>query len=582
MLVCPVFGYAQDNTTYTATPVEISEIRTKIGDDWFYVHKVLPRQTLYSICRAYDITQQEVYEANKAALETGLKAGMELLIPVRGDADPQAAAAQPEVVEQPQVQTPPEPQVQPEPEVQTPQSGGYTIHRVKWYESLYSIARKYEITPESIIRANRLTRTDLQTGQMLKIPADSYQDAIEKQVNDDFVEQVDDSGDVPVVILDDDEEQIAANDSGEAEEDEDEDGFSFFRDRFSGTARIALLLPFNSRSSSPSSNYLDFYSGVLLALERIKGEGTNVDLKVIDLSDYSDISVLASDEFLGDRDFVIGPVMSADIARIIGYCNDRRIPLISPMDQQAEKLAADNRSLIQAPVSTEGQIARMIESMNYSSPAEDNVIVIREKASSDTLYFQQVEAALQRAGIPYKTVSYGILEGRSIDVTLRNSYLAPNKTNHIVVASEKESFASDAVRNISLLSTSYDIVGYGSNRIRNFETIEIEAFQNVRMHFSLGYYVDYKRPEVKDFVFKYRAMFSTEPGAYAFQGYDLTSYFTMALRKYGKRFIRSLRDFDMDLLQSNMQYEKASPSGGYLNKATKNIVYLDDYSIACE
>ena len=579
MLLCPVLDYAQDNTVYTAAPVEISEIRTKIGDNWFYVHKVLPKQTLYSICRAYDITQQEVYEANRAALETGLKAGMELLIPVHGDAQPEVAAAQPQAVEQPQVQTPPEPAAAPQP------ADGYTIHRVKWYESLYSIARKYEITPESIIRANSLTRADLQTGQMLKIPASSYQDAVERQVNDDFAEQTDGAGDdVPVVIIDDDDEQFAQDDSGNIDEDDDEDddGFFLFRDRFSGTARIALLLPFNARSSSPSSNFLDFYSGVLLAVERIKEEGTNVDLKVIDLSDYRDISVLASDEFLGDRDFVIGPVMSADIARIIEYCNDRRIPLISPMDQQAEKLAADNRSLVQAPVSAEGQVARLIESMNYSSPSDDNVIVIRESASTDTLYFNQVEAALQKAGIPYKTVSYGILEGRSIDVTLRNSYLAADKTNHIIIASEKESFASDAVRNISLLSTTYDIVGYGSNRMRNFETIEIEAFQNVRMHFSLGYYVDYKRPEVKDFVFKYRAMFSTEPGAYAFQGYDLTNYFTMALRKYGRRFPRSLRDFDMKLLQSNMQFEKASPAGGYLNKATKNIVYLDDYSIACE
>lgn len=579
LLSLPVLDYAQDDTAYTPAPVDISEIRTRKGDDWFYVHKVLPKQTLYSICRAYEVTQQEVYEANREALETGLKAGMELLVPVHGDLQQPAAEAAPEVVEQPvvEVQTPPEPALQTQP------ADEFTIHRVKWYESLYSIARKYEITPESIIRANRLTRTDLQTGQMLKIPTANYQGAVEKQVNDDFLEpDVDDgAGDDAVAIVDEGVNQPSEEDD-ELYEDEDGDGFFIFSEPFSGEAKIALLLPFNARSSSPSSNYLDFYSGVLLALERIKNEGTDVDLKVFDLSDYSDISVLASDEYLGDRNFVIGPVMSADIAKIAWYCNANRIPLISPMDQQAEKLVQDNPYLVQAPVSTEGQIANLIKSMNYSTPAEDNVLVIHEKASADTLYFKQVQEALQRAGIPYRTFSYGILEGRSIDATLSRTYLSDSKTNHIIIASEKESFASDAVRNISLLSTSYDIVGYGSNRLRNFETIEIEAFQNVRMHFSLGYYVDYKRPEVKDFVFKYRAMFSTEPGAYAFQGYDLTSYFIMALRKYGKRFTRSLRNFDMDLMQSNMHFEKAAPRGGYLNKATKNIVYLDDYSIACE
>jgi hypothetical protein len=31
-----------------------------------------------------------------------------------------------------------------------------------------------------------------------------------------------------------------------------------------------------------------------------------------------------------------------------------------------------------------------------------------------------------------------------------------------------------------------------------------------------------------------------------------------------------------------MHFEKASPWGGYLNKATRNIVYLEDYLIGCE
>ncbi|MBR5735304.1 MAG: LysM peptidoglycan-binding domain-containing protein [Bacteroidales bacterium] len=560
-LLCafPALALAQNNSSYTAPPVEISQVRALRDTSWFYVHKVLPRQTLFSICKAYDITEGELYEANRAVLESGLKAGTELYIPIHGNAGADNVASQ-------EAGSQDDPQSQPD--------KGYTIHRVKWYETLYSISRKYEISPESIIRANSLTRVDLRTGQLLRIPTDNYQNTVEKQVSDEY------SG--PDIIDTPEDDQRIADDLTQPDEDvtlPDDD--IFFSEPFSGKARIALLLPFNSKAASPSSNYLDFYSGVLLALERIKSQGVDADLRVIDISDYKDLSVLASDAFLGDRDFVIGPVMSSDIAQIAAYCNDRRIPLISPMDQQAERLVPDNPFLVQAPVSAENQIAKLVQSMNYSSAAEDNVVVIHEKGT-DTTYFKQVEAALNRAGIPFRTFSYGILEGRRIDATLSSSYLSGSKTNHIIIASEKESFASDAVRNISLLSSRYDIVGYGSNRLRNFETIELEAYQNVSMHFSLGYYVDYSRPEVKDFVFKYRALFNTEPGAYAFQGYDLTSYFTEALRKYGRYFNRSLGDFDMKLLQSNMHYEKSSPWGGYVNKATKNIVYLDDYSIACE
>ena len=569
MLAFPVLSPAQDDTQYEIVPVEISSVRAQKDGSWFYVHKVLPRQTLYSICRAYEVTQQEVYEANRDALETGLKAGMDLYIPFHGEISSAASAASEAAQPRQETVTAAQPQSQP-----AQQEESYTMHRVKWYESLYSIARKYDISPEAIIRANHLVRVDLNTGQMLRIPTANFQEAVEKQVNGDYAEEVVTEPEEKTVI----EEPLFTEEEQPVSPYDD----IFFNEPFSGKAKIALLLPFNSKSSNPSSNYLDFYSGVLLALERIKSQGVDADLRVIDISDYSNnLGALAADQFLGDRDFVIGPVMSADIAKIADYCNMHGIPLVSPMDQQAEKLVADNPCLIQAPVSAENQIAKLIESMNFSSTARDNVIVIRE-TGNDTVYFNQVVAALERAGVPYKTFNYGILEGRRIDATLSSSYLSHDKTNHIIIASEKESFASDAVRNISLLSSRYDIVGYGSNRLRNFETIELEAYQNVSMHFSLGYYVDYSRPEVRDFVFKYRALFNTEPGAYAFQGYDLTSYFTEALRKYGRHFNRSLGDFDMKLLQSNMHYEKPSPWGGCLNKATKNIVYLDDYSIACE
>ena len=546
----PAFSYAQDSPVYQAAPVEISSIRAQKDNVWYYVHRVLPKQTLYSICRAYDVTQQEVYEANRAALETGLKAGMDLYIPYHEN-----ETAEPQQVSQTETAAQQEEVLQAE----ASQQEEYTTHRVKWYENLSSIARKYGISPATIMKANSLTKEEVQTGQILKIPTASYRIALEKQISEGF----------------------SGQDLEAAEEEEEQPEEEFVPEPFSGKARIALLLPFKARSASPSSNYLDFYSGVLLALERIKAEGVDADLKVIDISDYSDLHVIASDEFLGDRDFVIGPVMSEDIAAVADYCNLHRIPLISPMDQQAERLAADNPSIIQAPVSSDNQTAKLIESMHYSSHNADNVLVIREK-SADTAYFNQVGAALVNAGIPFKTFSYGILEGRDIDVTLSESYLDSTKANHVIIASEKESFASDAVRNISLLAASFDITGYGSSRLRNFETIEIEAYQNVNMHFSLGYYVDYSQPEVKDFVMKYRALFNTEPGAYAFQGYDLTSCFTAALRQYGRHFTRSLENFDMKLLQSNMHFEKASPWGGYLNKATRNIVYLNDYSIACE
>ena len=53
--------YAQ---TYTQTPVTISKDKTRVGGKIYYSHVVQDKQTLYSICKAYGVTIDEVCEAN--------------------------------------------------------------------------------------------------------------------------------------------------------------------------------------------------------------------------------------------------------------------------------------------------------------------------------------------------------------------------------------------------------------------------------------------------------------------------------------------------------------------------------------
>ncbi|MBQ7222886.1 MAG: hypothetical protein IJS02_05425, partial [Bacteroidales bacterium] len=145
----------------------------------------------------------------------------------------------------------------------------------------------------------------------------------------------------------------------------------------------------------------------------------------------------------------------------------------------------------------------------------------------------------------------------------------------------KESFASDAVRNISILTldeNAYKIIGYGSQRLRNFETIEAEDYQNVRMHFSTGYYVNYDEPDVKTFVFQFRALYGAEPNTYAFLGHDVASYFLESLNSYGRNFIYYLEGHPSKMMQSNLQLHRKE-NGGLMNEATINIVYQPDYRI---
>ena len=169
---------AQDSG-YKATPVTISRDKVRRDGKLFYSHVVLEKQTLFSISKAYGVTLQDIYDSNPTLnLETeGLKTYQILLIPVVENppaaqeeaAAPAGASDRPVAAEKQASVT------------QTPQSGDYIVHTVKWFEDLGSIARKYGVSKEAIMRANGMTTPTVSRRQKLLIPtgAEAEEPAVE-------------------------------------------------------------------------------------------------------------------------------------------------------------------------------------------------------------------------------------------------------------------------------------------------------------------------------------------------------------------------------------------------------------------
>ena len=66
---------------YKVPDVAISNERANIAGKVYYVHKVLPKQTVFSICKAYGIKSEDLNAANPD-IKDGLKAGSIIFIPV--------------------------------------------------------------------------------------------------------------------------------------------------------------------------------------------------------------------------------------------------------------------------------------------------------------------------------------------------------------------------------------------------------------------------------------------------------------------------------------------------------------------
>ena len=544
-LAIPSVLYAQE---YENTPVTVSREKVRVDGQVCYSHIVLEKQTLYSICKAYSVSIEDVYKYNPSVKENGLKKNSIILIPAVSEIQEKVA----EEAVQPEIKNEPKPEVKAEPQ----RTETRKIHTVKWFEDIEGIAAKYGVSVEALMKANSLTGRKLSKRQKLIIPLPGeYETETETAVND-TIPQLPEMAEADTLASDNDDRGL-------------------FPGAFSKkTVDVSLLLPLKATGSTSSRQNMDFYSGVLLAVYDLSKEGIKTDLSVYDVADGQ---LPVTEERIMDSDIVIGPVASADISRLFTMAPDARA-VVSPLDPRAGELIAGRPAMIQAPTPHADQYDDLVSWIKEDMRPGERCLVITEKGARQTDAVRGMMAAIDSSGITYSPLSYSILEGRNVTESLEY-LMAENATNRVYIASESEAFVNDVVRNLNLMiHKKYDVVLYAPSKIRSFETIEVDNFHNAHLHVSTAYYIDYEDAMVKDFLLRYRALFNTEPTQFAFQGYDVAKFFITMCSKYGNRWMDKLDGQTKEMLQSTFRFTKTT-DGGYVNKGVRRIIYNDGWTV---
>lgn len=149
--------------SFTQTnPVEISKNTVVLAGKKYYLHKVLPNQTLYSISKAYDVSVTDILKINYKSTTT-LSINEELKIPYK-----KITSTKTKIV--------------------TPKGESliYRFHRVQHGETVYSISKKYNVPIHVILKINNKTDYRLFIGENLKIPVKKQTE--EKEIENNIEE----------------------------------------------------------------------------------------------------------------------------------------------------------------------------------------------------------------------------------------------------------------------------------------------------------------------------------------------------------------------------------------------------------
>ena len=528
---------------YDAPEVVVSSEKANIAGKVYYVHKVLAKQTRYSICKAYGVTDEELAAANPD-LKDGLKAGAILFIPVK-DAAVKAEPSKKQEQAAPVVEDTPD-----------DDQDGLVVervieHQVRWYESLSSIARKYKISVAELIAYNGLSESESIRGKTLLIPVMKERPTGQEE-----------------------EEESEEEEEETVEETQPEEPMPPVRKVrwFSADQpiHIALVLPFNTNATA-SSSFLNFYSGALMAVQEQKEKGAHVILNVYDLAQGSS-SILDDPKFL-QSDVVIGPVEAATLAPFLEFSDQNGVILVSPLDHKADSLVDSHPFLFQAPASANIQLNNLMASVKGRN--QGPVYLVTSSSTGETDLVARMEEALHADGISYRKASLSELPG----LVSAASRLEPAR---VIIGSENRHFTAEVISSLNALSKkNVPMQVWCTNRVRNYETSDPDALFNLSVRTSVPYFVDYDNPDDQSFVLKYRSLFSTEPDDFAFQGHDVLTFFIASLMRQGSAFIDQADLHPMQLLHCNFHFIRDDEKSGWRNHATRNLVYdKEDFAIS--
>lgn len=527
-------AFAQD---YNGTPVTISTEKVRMDGSLYYSHLVLEKQTLFSISKAYGVSIEDIYKANPALnLETeGIKGKQIILIPVKSN---------------PKLETVTEPV-----RSSSKDDEDYIEHISKWYETLATLAFKYDVDVEVLMKYNNISSQNLSSRQIIKIPQGKTLEKLLSEVAEKTTAGT---------------EMNPETEQEQSPEAETETGSEILPEseqqpiQSTDFVTASIILPLGANGNINNSNF-DFYCGALLAIRDLKVEGIHSELKVFDLS-----AGMPLEEDLDGSNLILGPVSSQDIEAVKAIA-PTGTAVISPLDPKGITVAKSLTGVIQAPSSTEVQCLDLIEWIREDLENGDKIILVTEKNSTPTA----IAEYLAQSGMEYDILSYGILEGRDITGSLE-ALMTQSGKNRFLIASDKEAFANDVIRNINLMIfNKYEAILYAPSRMRNFETIEVENFHTAKMHLSNSYYVDYNSSKVKSFLYAYRALCDAEPTPFAYQGYDTAYYFIKQYAQFGPAWIHNMETAKG--LQSDFNFVQEENAGFY-NVGVRRVIFGPDYS----
>ena len=520
-----------------------SNNQTTINGKKYYLHTVEKGQTLYSLSKLYNVALTDIVAENPE-LNDGLKKGMVLKIPVVVNGGATSAL------------------------------GGK--HKVVAGETFYSIAKQFNLTVDQLKALNPQNADGLKVNDELVVvkPAQEKVNGTKPVTDKTVIEKVIAEKTITEKTI---TEKVVA-----------EKGLVKVGSKDTNAIAVALVLPFHGSDylevdkekfmaggeelSLRTEIAIQMYQGVKMAADSLRKTGLSVQISLLDVDEGDTLQIqktLKSQELL-KANLIIGPLFGSVFTVFADFASKHHIPIVSPFIAQ-NKILFNNPCIVKMTPSNLAQVEKLASYINLNF-SKAHKLVVNSGVMKDA---PLVKAALAGVNVNAKGAVDSVLEVKGFGGL--SGMLKPDVPNLIFVPSTNQSFVTEFLTRLHPLRERYQITVIGMANWTEFENIDIEYFNNLKVHLPGFNFIDYDNAKVQRFVTKYQLQQNADPGLYCFIGYDLGNFFLPLIAKNGGNalnFMVQNHSFKSGL-QLGFDFFQVNNENGIENKAITIVEYKD-------
>lgn len=581
VLVCLLLGLTA-NVGAQEIKIEKSTEKIVYQGKSYYLHTVKAKETLFSICKAYGVSVDEVKVLNDKK-ENTLSIGEVLRIPV----------------------------VEPFKSI----DDKFYYHRMKPKETLYSLSWKFNIKMKRILKDNPEydVSRPIAEGSVVKLAL--------KQIDRNVLEaelrwekrQAKEIQQVRSEEMEKYEESYPntfppARDSLEGMEQQAVGDTLFIVPDIAHEQRhvkVALMLPLyvkenklplseeeipvdtlgvnvrneRWRLSSRTEPFLQFYQGVLMAVDSLKRLGYTIELHVYDTErDPNTVQSLVGELNLLSPDLIIGPVYPNTYKAVAEQLGNRTIPMIFPLSSRGgDSLRFPN--FVQLNTSTASLVEEMADWIVANGAQAHLINIIPDggaRAGDENRLTNLVQNRLQENGMSDMT---NCQWRPQMHLDSLRKIMRPGVENIILFPTINEAAASRTLPVLSALADQFRITVIGFPDWLKFTSIDEEVLFKLNVKMMTNSYVDYQGDVAKKFSAKHRNYFYSEPSNVANRAFDMVMCFIPLVDAERGNTLNALREKDISGTFTRFRFHPASGLDGLENRGLYLLNYNRNFEI---